>query len=164
MEDAADTVPNRSPDSLPRILLVLLDNLFLAAKINQASSAINIKPVYAQTTVQALDLARTINPTLVLIDLDATSCTPLEFVSQLKTDHNLWEIPIVGFVSQVNVGIQQRARDLGCDKSHNKVSPRPKSISPSQSDFLIGTGINFLQHGIINFTLVAGLTLFPARC
>jgi CheY-like chemotaxis protein len=102
---------------IPKVkVLVLLDNLFFAGKINQAASQTEAKLIYAKSSEQALKLARTECPTQIIMDLDAVSCAPLEFIALLKADAELRRIPTLGFVAHVNLDIQQQARDAGCDR------------------------------------------------
>jgi PleD family two-component response regulator len=97
-------------------VLVLLDNLFFAGKINQAAAQTAVKLIYAKTSEQALMLALTERPVQIIVDLDAASCNPIEFITRLKVDAELHRIPTLGFVSHVNLDIQQQARDAGCDQ------------------------------------------------
>ena len=113
MEDQAAT---QTSVTTPRKILVLLDNLFFAAKINQAALRANVQPIYAKTSAQALSLARTESPSQIIVDLDEAKCAPLDFLLQLKTDSELQTIPTLGFASHVNTGIQQQAREAGCDR------------------------------------------------
>lgn len=113
MEDQAVLL---TPTATPRKILVLLDNLFFAAKINQAAVQANVQPVYAKTSVRGLVIARADHPTQIIVDLDEAKCEPLEFIAQLKADNDLRVIPTLGFVSHVNIGLQQQAREAGCDR------------------------------------------------
>ncbi|MEP7342977.1 MAG: hypothetical protein ABI977_34940 [Acidobacteriota bacterium] len=113
MEDQAAT---QADTSTSRKILILLDNLFFAAKINSAAAQANVHPIYAKTSAQALVLALAERPILIIVDLDETKCEPMEFLSQLKRDNELHRIPTLGFVSHVNIGVQQQAREAGCDR------------------------------------------------
>ncbi|MEO6726360.1 MAG: response regulator [Blastocatellia bacterium] len=113
MEDQATTP---TPTAIPRKILVLLDNLFFAAKINQAALQVNVQPVYAKTSARGLAIARADYPAQIIIDLDEAKCEPLEFIAQLKADNDLRAIPTLGFVSHVSIGLQQQAREAGCDR------------------------------------------------
>ena len=113
MEDQAAT---QAPVPISRKILILLDNLFFAAKINSAAAQSNVQPVYAKTSAQALVLALTERPELIIVDLDEAKCAPMEFLTQLKRNNELQTIPTLGFVSHVNIGVQQQAREAGCDR------------------------------------------------
>jgi PleD family two-component response regulator len=113
MEDQAAT---QSPTSTSRKILILLDNIFFAAKINSAAAQANVQPVYAKASAQALELVLAERPVLIIVDLDEAKCAPMEFLTQLKKNNELQTIPTLGFVSHVNIGVQQQAREAGCDR------------------------------------------------
>lgn len=100
----------------PPKVLALLDNLFFAAKINQAAAQFGVHMVYAKSAEKALELTHTAAPRLVLVDLDAAKCAPLQLISQLKAGQETGTIPIIGFVAHINVDIQEQARQAGCDR------------------------------------------------
>ncbi len=99
-----------------RKILVLLDHLFFAAKINQAALATGARVSYTRTAIKALEVARNERLALIIIDLDAAAGSPLDLIAGLKSDEALRAIPILGFVSHINAEAQDRARALGCDR------------------------------------------------
>jgi CheY-like chemotaxis protein len=98
------------------VILVLLDNLFFASKINQAAGMTGFETAYAKNADQALARARAEKPRLIVVDLNATNGFPLVFIKELKSDEQLKNIPVIGFVSHVNVELQEEARAAGCDR------------------------------------------------
>jgi CheY-like chemotaxis protein len=98
------------------MILVLLDNLFFAAKIDQAAEKSGLKVNYAKKADKALEIALKEHPSLIIIDLDEARCSPLDLIKSLKGDEELRSIPTLGFVSHVNAGIQEKAREAGCDR------------------------------------------------
>jgi PleD family two-component response regulator len=106
---------NQNAEKEPKVL-ALLDNLFFAAKINQAAQQVGLKVDYAKKSEQALEMARVELPGLIIVDLDAAQCSPLDLIKGLKADEKMRSVPILGFGSHVNTGIQQQAREAGCDR------------------------------------------------
>jgi PleD family two-component response regulator len=100
----------------PRRAVILLDNLFFAAKINQATAQFGVQTIYAKNPEKALELVRAAPTELVIVDLDAANCAPLELIAQLKAAQETKMIPVVGFVSHVNLQVQEAARQAGCDQ------------------------------------------------
>ena len=98
------------------VILAVLDNLFFVAKIKEAALQTGLGLETARSAAQALTKAKAARPVIVLIDLDATACQPFEVVSQFKADETLRAIPLLGFVSHVNTGVQEAARQAGCDR------------------------------------------------
>jgi CheY-like chemotaxis protein len=102
--------------ALPQWVLALLDNLFFVAKLDAAATQTGLRMATARTLEKALTQAQSDLPVLIVIDLDAQGCRPFEFIRAIKADERLRTIPLLGFVSHVNTGVQQQARAAGCDR------------------------------------------------
>lgn len=96
--------------------LAVVEDLFFAAKIQAAAAQTGAKIKMARSLAQALELARAEKPSLIIIDLNAIGCRPLELLFQLKKDAELRKIPTLGFVAHVQVALQEQARVAGCDQ------------------------------------------------
>lgn len=109
---------NKQSNQLPAfpLALALLDNLFFVAKLKAAATQTGWELQVARTGETALAHACARQPTLIVLDLDATACRPFEFIKAVKAEPTLSEIPLLGFVSHVNTGVQQQAREAGCDR------------------------------------------------
>jgi CheY-like chemotaxis protein len=62
----------------------------------------------------ALEKARE-QPHLIIIDLNCDAAEPMELIQEIKADPATAGIPMVGFVSHVQVALRERALKLGCD-------------------------------------------------
>jgi CheY-like chemotaxis protein len=102
--------------------VAVLDDLFFAAKILDAASQLGLET----EIIRPADFkpARLAQPraAVLIVDLNATSADPIALIRQLKSDPALGSVPVVGFVSHVQVELQQAARAAGCDQ----VLPRSK--------------------------------------
>ncbi len=102
--------------------VAVLDDLFFAAKILDAAKSVGLESEIirpADFTSVRLTQAR---PAVIILDLNATSADAVALIQQLKSDPALGSVPVVGFVSHVQVEVQQAARAAGCDA----VLPRSK--------------------------------------
>ena len=97
-------------------VLAVVEDLFFAAKINQAAAQVGAEIKYARSRAQGIELARAERPSLIILDLNAAGCAPLELLAQLKAEAELREIPTLGFVSHVQTDLQEQARKAGCDR------------------------------------------------
>jgi PleD family two-component response regulator len=97
-------------------VLAVVADLFFIAKIKEAAAQVGAEIEYARSSTQALDMARTERPSLIIIDLNAAGCAPLELLAQLKAEAALREIPTLGFVSHLQTELQEQARRVGCDR------------------------------------------------
>ncbi|MGA3294201.1 MAG: response regulator [Candidatus Acidiferrales bacterium] len=100
-------------------VVALVDDLFFQAKLLETAKQIGVE-LRTCTTPDALaaEIAKSL-PRLVVVDLNARS-NPLEAVERVRADTP--EIPLVGFLSHVQVDLAERARAAGC----RDVMPRSK--------------------------------------
>lgn len=96
------------------VVAAVLD-LMLASRIRAAAAtASDIR--FAKTAAEILELARSLHPHLVLIDLNAGALDPIGTVAALKADQELRSIRTVGFVSHVQGDLVAAARGAGIDE------------------------------------------------
>jgi len=100
-------------------VLALIDDLFFQAKLAETARQVGVE-LRACTTPDALDaeIAKAA-PKLVVVDLNALS-NPLEAIERVHA--NARQIPLLGFLSHVQVDLAERARAAGC----SEVMPRSK--------------------------------------
>lgn len=94
----------------------LMDNLFFKAKVNEAGKQAGVQISFAKDADKALDSIRENKPELIILDLDAVTCRPMELLLKLKADEQLKDIPTIGFVAHVHANVQKDADDAGCDR------------------------------------------------
>src|SRR3990172_1401517 len=90
-------------------VLAVVDDLFFVAKLQETAKQVGAE-------------LRAARPALAVFDLNATSANAVELIRQLKADAELKEIPVIAFLSHVQVDLQRAAQDAGCDQ----VLPRSK--------------------------------------
>jgi DNA-binding NtrC family response regulator len=100
-------------------VLALIDDLFFQAKLVETAKQVSVD-LRTCTTPDALaaEIAKDA-PRLVLIDLNARS-NPLEAIQHVRASGQ--EIPLIGFLSHVQLDLAERARAAGC----GDVMPRSK--------------------------------------
>jgi CheY-like chemotaxis protein len=100
-------------------VVALVDDLFFQAKLVETAKQVGVE-LRTCTTPDALvsEIAAS-RPRLVIVDLNARS-NPLEAVERVRADSA--QIPLIGFLSHVQVELAERARAAGCQD----VMPRSK--------------------------------------
>lgn len=93
---------------------VLVDDMFFAAKINNAASACG-RAVGRIKSPQQLEGLVAAPPSLIIVDLNSDRLDPIEAIRFLKANVELSTIPIVGFVSHVQTELIRSAQTAGCD-------------------------------------------------
>lgn len=100
-------------------VVALVDDLFFQAKLLETAKQVGVQ-VRACTTPDALEaeIARSA-PRLVVIDLNARA-QPFTALERMHASGS--EIPLIAFLSHVQVDLAERARAAGC----REVMPRSK--------------------------------------
>jgi CheY-like chemotaxis protein len=95
-------------------VVALVEDMFFASKINGAAGQAGRRLVRVKSQD---DLERELAelPSLFLIDLNSTRLDPLAAIAFLKSREDAGAIPVVAFLSHVQVELMRRAEAAGCD-------------------------------------------------
>jgi CheY-like chemotaxis protein len=91
-----------------------MSDLFFLVKILDAAKKLGIGAEFVKDRDVALEKLRGLPP-LVILDLNCTGADPIGIVKAMKNDPATKGIPVVAFVSHVQVDLKQLAQDSGCD-------------------------------------------------
>jgi len=103
-------------------IVAVVDDLFFAAKIQEVARQVGATVETAQARALTVEALREKNPALVIIDLNATSADTVELIRQIKASAALASVPIIAFLSHVQVERMRAAQEAGCEQ----VLPRSK--------------------------------------
>lgn len=96
-------------------VLAAVSDMIFAAKINGAASQAGVNVTFVKSLDKLLTQALTITPRLIILDLNNPRFDPLIAIKELKSNQSLCAIPIVGFLSHVQVELRRQAQEIGCD-------------------------------------------------
>ena len=98
-----------------RICLVV-DDMFFASKILGAAETAGRRVVRIKSREQ-LEQEMTVDPpALLIVDLNSERLDPIQTIEFCRSRPELSEVPILGFVSHVQVALKQAAEYAGCDR------------------------------------------------
>lgn len=97
------------------MILAAVDDLLFSSKIRTTAKQAGVDVVFARTPAEILEQSRTLDPTLVIFDLNSAKASPIETIAALKRDPQLGSIRTLGFVSHVHTGLIEAARAAGID-------------------------------------------------
>jgi len=104
----------KSSDS-QREIVVGVDDIFFAAKIDGAASAAGVRIVRIKTARDLIAHVEENGARLIIIDINSASLDPIRTIRYLKSKPELKAIPIIGFLSHVQVDLMNTAQEAGCD-------------------------------------------------
>ena len=107
MVDALTGAPRRK-------VVAMLSDLMFTVKIQDAAKRAGLDAVFVKT--QAAALARAAErPAAIILDLNDAGTMPLELIACLKGDDATRAVPLIGYVSHVQVDVRRGAEESGCD-------------------------------------------------
>jgi CheY-like chemotaxis protein len=101
---------------MKRRVIVLVDDLFFAAKIRATAEHLGVEVIFARSWEAISAASRPDAPALVIVDLHLQRDDPFLIAGKLKADDALGATPLVGFFSHVQVELQRRAEAAGFDR------------------------------------------------
>ena len=101
------------PQSKPnRFVLAAIADLFFLVQVKDAANRVGLDVKNAQN-LDALATLTAKGPAMVVVDLHCAKLDPVNTIRKLKTD--LGGVPIVAFLSHVEVALGQSAKEAGAD-------------------------------------------------
>lgn len=97
-----------------RRILIAVDDLFFAAKIQETARKLGVTIEFAKTDREILAKAETL-PNLIIFDLNSTAARPIETIRRLRQNPDLKKISLIAFVSHVQAELKLAAQQAGCD-------------------------------------------------
>ena len=103
------------PERLPKTVLIVEDNELNMKLFNDLLEAHGYFTLQTKDGVEALRMARTHRPDLILMDIQLPEVSGLEVTKWLKEDDDLRTIPIIAVTAFAMKGDEQKIRDGGCE-------------------------------------------------
>jgi two-component system cell cycle response regulator DivK len=103
------------PQSVPKTVLIVEDNELNMKLFNDLLEAHGYFTLQTKDGVEALRMARTHRPDLILMDIQLPEVSGLEITKWLKEDDDLRTIPIIAVTAFAMKGDEQKIRDGGCE-------------------------------------------------
>ena len=98
------------------MVLALVDDLMFRSKIKSTAGQLGVRVVFVASRDSALAVMQSEAPALVVLDLNNARTHPLGTIAAIKRDKALAPIPVVGFVSHVDVATIDAAKAAGLDE------------------------------------------------
>ena len=111
--DSAPTGPAERP--MPKTILIVEDNELNKKLFHDLLEAHGYLTVETSNGLEALELARTHKPDLVVMDIQLPEVSGLEVTKWLKEDETLRHIPVLAVTAFAMKGDEQRIREGGCE-------------------------------------------------
>ncbi|MBK9079439.1 MAG: response regulator [Hyphomicrobium sp.] len=116
-QEPSMTVDRRGADPRlgQRTVLIVEDNELNMKLFNDLLVAHGYRIIQTRNGFDAIDLARTHRPDLILMDIQLPEISGLEVTRWLKDDENLRHIPVIAVTAFAMKGDEERIRSGGCE-------------------------------------------------
>jgi len=101
---------------MSRLVIAVVDDMFFASKIRAVAEAVGVGISFPRSKEALVEKARETKPQLILVDLHNQKLDPVALATDLKSDEQLREIPVLGFFSHVQTDLQRNAVAAGYDQ------------------------------------------------
>src|SRR5881296_4260967 len=100
---------------MAKTVMIVEDNELNMKLFHDLLEAHGYDTVATRNGIEALDMARTHRPDLILMDIQLPEVSGLEVTKWLKEDEDLRSIPIIAVTAFAMKGDEQKIRDGGCE-------------------------------------------------
>src|SRR5687768_5914072 len=99
-------------NSNPRTIVAVVDDLFFGVQITDTAKRAGFTVKFAKDQPSLVKLAAE-TPALIILDLNSPAA--LDHIAKLKAGAATRPVPLLGFISHVNVEMKKKAEEAGCD-------------------------------------------------
>src|SRR5215467_242406 len=100
---------------MPKTVLVVEDNELNMKLFHDLLEASGYNIVQTRNGLEAIDLARSHRPDLILMDIQLPEISGLEVTKWIKEDDDLKSIPIIAVTAFAMKGDEEKMREGGCE-------------------------------------------------
>lgn len=97
-------------------VLAAVDDLFFGAKIAETAERLKVPLALVRSPEELAEKLRADRPALVIFDLNAEGCRPLEAIRRVRADPTFKDTALLGFFSHVQHELKAAAAQAGCDR------------------------------------------------
>jgi PleD family two-component response regulator len=98
------------------MIVCAVDDLIFSVKISTAAKALGVGVYFERTPGHIVSTVREKRPSLVILDLNSSRLAPMAVIAALKADPELKDTRTLGYVSHVDSGTIDAARQAGIDE------------------------------------------------
>ena len=96
-------------------ILASVDDLFFRSKVRTTAKHLGIEIQFAATAEELIAHAKSLQPTLVIFDLNSQKMDAIATIAALKADTDTAALRAIGFASHVHTELIAAARKAGAD-------------------------------------------------
>ena len=96
-------------------ILAVVEDLMFTVKIADAAKRAGLDVEFVKSEQDVIDKATHEKPLLIILDLNFNAVQPLKLISKVKSDGEMKQISVIGYLSHVQGELKQQAQEAGAN-------------------------------------------------
>jgi PleD family two-component response regulator len=96
-------------------ILAVVEDLLFTVKISDAAKRAGLEVEFVKSERDVIEKATSEKPLLVILDLNFSAVQPLKLISKMKSNGDMKQISVIGYLSHVQGELKQQAQDAGAN-------------------------------------------------
>ena len=96
-------------------ILAVVEDLMFTVKISDAAKRAGLEVEFVKSERDVIDKATNEKPLLIILDLNFNAVQPLKLISKVKSDGEMKQISVIGYLSHVQGELKQQAQEAGAN-------------------------------------------------
>ena len=96
-------------------ILAVVEDLLFTVKISDAAKRAGLDVEFVKSERDVIDKAKHEKPLLIILDLNFNAVQPLKLISKVKSDGEMKQISVIGYLSHVQGELKQQAQEAGAN-------------------------------------------------
>jgi PleD family two-component response regulator len=96
-------------------ILAVVEDLMFTVKIADAAKRAGLDVEFVKSERDVIEKATQEKPLLIILDLNFNAVQPLNLISKVKSDGEMKQISVIGYLSHVQGELKQQAQEAGAN-------------------------------------------------
>jgi PleD family two-component response regulator len=96
-------------------ILAVVEDLLFTVKISDAAKRAGLEVEFVKSERDVIEKATSEKPLLIILDLNFSAVEPLKLISKMKSNGEMKQISVIGYLSHVQGELKQQAQDAGAN-------------------------------------------------
>jgi PleD family two-component response regulator len=96
-------------------ILAVVEDLMFTVKIADAAKRAGLDVEFVKSEQDVIEKAAQEKPLLIILDLNFNAVQPLQLISKMKSDGEMKQISVIGYLSHVQGELKQQAQEAGAN-------------------------------------------------
>jgi PleD family two-component response regulator len=96
-------------------ILAVVEDLLFTVKISDAAKRAGLEVEFVKSERDVIEKATNEKPLLIILDLNFSAVEPLKLISKVKSNGEMKQISVIGYLSHVQGELKQQAQEAGAN-------------------------------------------------